>query len=359
MTVKASMVDADIRNGVSTIVTDELVVDTEEESIILVIITIDISVFVTVLEDIVACDENDNVSVVETEIRVCAAAKYDVADVSIGVAVNMTNDRAEVEIVVGVDAAVITTIDVGSVVVGSIEIGFEVSINDDVLVVWTDVVVVGPETITEVSVDEKEIGTNFLVNISDDVSEVVTEIIGGEKVVVTSDVLEVEVDTGEGVEVTISNNVSMMGTEVGVGVPMTMTDLSVVESERDIIVPVTDAIEVVIEVEPKISNSTNESMLKVDVGVRVELCITDTLAVESMLNVNTSSNMSGVDVPVVEAEVRPGVDISMTDKASMVDADIRNGVSIIMTDELVVDTEEESIILVIFTIGISMFGIGI
>ena len=211
-------------------------------------------------------------------------------------------------------------------------------------------VVVSPETITSVSVDENEIGTNFLVNISD---EVETEIVGGG----TSDVLDVEVATGEGVEVTISNDVSIMGTEVGVGVTVTVTDLSVVESERDIIVPVnmTDTIEVVIELERKISNSTNESMLKADVGVRVDICITDTLAVESILNVNISSNMTDVDVPVVEAEVRPGVDILMTDKASMVDADLRNGVSTIMTDELVVDTEEESIVLVIITIDISVF----
>ena len=229
-----------------------------------------------------------------------ADAKYDVADVSIDDAVNMTNDKADVEIVVGVVAAVITTIDDGSVVVGDIGVGVEVCIIDDVLVFWTEVVVVSPETITEVSVDENEIGTNFLVNISD---EVETEIVGGG----TSDVLDVEVATGEGVEVTLSNDVSIMGTEVGVGVTVTMTDLSVVESEREIIVPVnmTDAMEVVIELECKISNSTNESMLKADVGVRVDICITDTLAVESMLNVNTSSNMSGFDVPLVEAEVRP------------------------------------------------------
>ena len=333
-----------------------------------VILTVDASVFGTIVisvgimsiltEGASAVEGNRGIGTIDT---LSADAKYDVADVSIGVAVNMTNDSADVEIVVGVDAAVSTTIDDGSVVVGDIGVGAEVSVIDDVLVVWTEMVVVSPETITSVSVDENEIGTNFLVNISD---EVETEIVGGG----TSDVLDVEVATGEGVEVTISNDVSIMGTEVGVGVTVTMTDLSVVESERDIIVPVnmTDAIEVVIELERKISNSTNESMLKADVGVRVDISITDTLAVESMLNVNISFNMSGVDVPVVdidvpvvEAEVRPGVDISMTDKVSMVDADIRNGVSTIMTDELVVDTEEESIVLVIITIGISMFGTGI
>ena len=370
-----SVVDGDLETGVTG---DMIIVSTVLESDIEVeaslILTFDASVFGAIVVSVgTMVSLTGGASVVEDESGIGTAdaltadAKYDVADVSIGVAVNMTNDSADVEIVVGVVAAVSTTIDDGSVVVGGIGVGAEVSIIDDVLVVWTDVVVVGTETITRVSVDENEIGTNFLVNISDDVSEVVTEIVGGGKVVVTSDILEVEGDTGEGVEVTISNDVSMMCTEVGVGVPMTMTDLTVVESERDVIVPVTDAIEVWTEVEPKLSNSTNESnVLKADVGVRVEISITDTLAVESMLNVNISFNMSGVDVPVVdidvpvvEAEVRPGVDISMTDKVSMVDADIRNGVSTIMTDELVVDTEEESIVLVIITIGISMFGTGI
>ena len=370
-----SVVDGDLETGVTG---DMIIVSTVLESDIeveaSVILTFDASVFGAIVVSVgTMVSLTGGASVVEDESGIGTAdaltadAKYDVADVSIDVAVNMTNDSADVEIVVGVVAAVSTTIDDGSVVVGGIGVGAEVSIIDDVLVVWTDVVVVGTETITRVSVDENEIGTNFLVNISDDVSEVVTEIVGGGKVVVTSDILEVEGDTGEGVEVTISNDVSMMCTEVGVGVPMTMTDLTVVESERDVIVPVTDAIEVWTEVETKLSNSTNESnVLKADVGVRVEISITDTLAVESMLNVNISFNMSGVDVPVVdidvpvvEAEVRPGVDISMTNKVSMVDADIRNGVSTIMTDELVVDTEEESIVLVIITIGISMFGTGI
>ena len=107
-----------------------------------VILTVDASVFGTIVisvgimsiltEGASAVEGNRGIGTIGT---LSADAKYDVADVSIGVAVNMTNDSADVEIVVGVDAAVSTTIDDGSVVVGDIGVGAEVSVIDDVLVV--------------------------------------------------------------------------------------------------------------------------------------------------------------------------------------------------------------------------------